>query len=302
MRSILLSSSPSINTSPSIRHSNLRQASRNSQQTQSYSCHNQEIHSPLSISQAPDISYSPPSHFFLANQSSSQANQQHFRQSFTLDEDSAAAERRKAFVIGITKPSAKRGFIICRLCNTQIWGPNGSLLYLLLVTVSVTEIGFNLDFILCFHPLLFLILYNLEKYFYNLLPWCLSCYTVSTVSASLILTFVLIFNSPLYSTIFYVYKNFFWNRSLSYRKMSGYHKCKTDRQEKWNNSPHHKRHSCGRCSLQTTQTSTTKGGKNNRVCNVQLCCTSGSFFCTVIKSNRSRRKSRSKRLCQMSRL
>lgn len=35
---------------------------------------------------------------------------------------------RKAFVASITMPSPRRGFLACRLCLNEIWGPNGKLL------------------------------------------------------------------------------------------------------------------------------------------------------------------------------
>lgn len=78
---------------------------------------------PQHISAAPQISFHPPSNLY---------NTYPFVPSFMhtdrngLDpEDIAASARRKAFVIGITKPSARRGYLICRFCDAHIWGPNG---------------------------------------------------------------------------------------------------------------------------------------------------------------------------------
>lgn len=124
-RSILLSSAPAVIDASDETCTQQAAPQSHYLHHSSHTRHDQPLQSPRYISQAPDISYSPPSQLFHCHQK----DLQYLRHTFPLDEDSAAAERRKAFVIGITKPSAKRGFIICRLCHAQIWGPNGLFLH-----------------------------------------------------------------------------------------------------------------------------------------------------------------------------
>lgn len=39
--------------------------------------------------------------------------------------DDNIAARRKAFLLSLMKPSNQRGYVNCRLCHEQVWGPNG---------------------------------------------------------------------------------------------------------------------------------------------------------------------------------
>eukprot|EP00178_Gracilaria_changii_P004322 TRINITY_DN167_c0_g1_i1.p1 TRINITY_DN167_c0_g1~~TRINITY_DN167_c0_g1_i1.p1 ORF type:complete len:237 (-),score=34.95 TRINITY_DN167_c0_g1_i1:791-1501(-) len=41
------------------------------------------------------------------------------------DSSTKMAVKRKAMLCALTKPSSHRGYVICRLCNTLVWGPNG---------------------------------------------------------------------------------------------------------------------------------------------------------------------------------
>lgn len=42
------------------------------------------------------------------------------------DSDSSAiTSARRDFVISITRPATKRGYLECRLCDSEVWGPNG---------------------------------------------------------------------------------------------------------------------------------------------------------------------------------
>lgn len=45
--------------------------------------------------------------------------------SYEYPNKTSISARRKSFVYEITKPSSKRGFVICRLCHEYVWGPNG---------------------------------------------------------------------------------------------------------------------------------------------------------------------------------
>lgn len=40
---------------------------------------------------------------------------------------SSISARRKEFVYRITKPGSKPGFVVCRLCHANLWGPNGKI-------------------------------------------------------------------------------------------------------------------------------------------------------------------------------
>lgn len=40
-------------------------------------------------------------------------------------ESSSIITARRDFVIAITRPSTRRGYLECRLCNSEVWGPNG---------------------------------------------------------------------------------------------------------------------------------------------------------------------------------
>lgn len=44
-----------------------------------------------------------------------------------VEKTSSLLARKKAFVFAITKPSGRRGFVICKLCRNYVWGPNGKL-------------------------------------------------------------------------------------------------------------------------------------------------------------------------------
>lgn len=41
------------------------------------------------------------------------------------DASSTITTARRDFVIAITRPSTKRGYLECRLCDGEVWGPNG---------------------------------------------------------------------------------------------------------------------------------------------------------------------------------
>ncbi|CAN8073815.1 unnamed protein product [Agarophyton chilense] len=43
----------------------------------------------------------------------------------SASEATRLATRRKAMLCALTKPSSQRGYVICRLCKTLVWGPNG---------------------------------------------------------------------------------------------------------------------------------------------------------------------------------
>lgn len=45
---------------------------------------------------------------------------------FGFSRKTSVSARRKAFVLSVTMPSPKKGFIVCRLCSATIWGPNGT--------------------------------------------------------------------------------------------------------------------------------------------------------------------------------
>lgn len=41
------------------------------------------------------------------------------------DSSSSIITARRDFVIAITRPSTRRGYLECRLCESEVWGPNG---------------------------------------------------------------------------------------------------------------------------------------------------------------------------------
>ncbi|PXF45839.1 hypothetical protein BWQ96_04376 [Gracilariopsis chorda] len=41
------------------------------------------------------------------------------------DDPARTAARKKAMLCALTKPSVHRGYVVCRLCSTLVWGPNG---------------------------------------------------------------------------------------------------------------------------------------------------------------------------------
>lgn len=78
---------------------------------------------PQRIPAAPQISFHPPSNLYDTYPSGT---------SFIrtdpegLDpEGIAASAKRKAFIAGITKPSARKGYIICLFCDAHMWGASG---------------------------------------------------------------------------------------------------------------------------------------------------------------------------------
>lgn len=41
------------------------------------------------------------------------------------DKDPSFIAKKKAFIKSLTYPCPERGMLICKLCQTKIWGPNG---------------------------------------------------------------------------------------------------------------------------------------------------------------------------------
>lgn len=95
---------------------------------------------PSSLSSTSSTPFQPPPPASLLNESKPNYDSAHNHENISTNhcvqhvtenlQYSKLISTRKHFVSRITKSSSRRGFLICSLCNLEIWGPNGKLLYL----------------------------------------------------------------------------------------------------------------------------------------------------------------------------
>lgn len=105
--------------------------------------HTSRPHPPLQPTHAPHSSLPPPprdvrmsltpgrslllAHPPLEPSSRSQHASPSSAPSASDDDPARTAARKKAMLCALTKPSVHRGYVVCRLCSTLVWGPNGTL-------------------------------------------------------------------------------------------------------------------------------------------------------------------------------
>ncbi|KAI0561074.1 hypothetical protein FGB62_93g021 [Gracilaria domingensis] len=71
------------------------------------------------------MSIAPGSHSLLLEQPAQIERSSNKQADNSADDSARLAVKRKAMLCALTKPSSHRGYVICRLCNALVWGPNG---------------------------------------------------------------------------------------------------------------------------------------------------------------------------------